>query len=113
MSRRPAPQALVSAPNPGHTHPDPCTRGGAADDPSPALKGTLSPSDGERDRARGAMSVPWPTPILRDGSGAVRLYQNETGFSTAWARRRRYSSREMVTPPSCVVIGVSIRSEER
>src|ERR1039457_2049561 len=108
MSRRPAPQALVSAPNPGQHILNRANGGGAADDPSPALKGTLSPSDGEKDRVRGATSVPWPTPILRDGSGAVRLYQNETGFSTAWARRRRYFSRGMVTPPNCVVIGVSI-----
>src|ERR1017187_8770137 len=108
MSRRPAPQALVSAPKLGHTHPDPCKRGGPADDPSPALKGTPSPSDGERDRVRGATSVPSPTPIHRDGSGAARLYQNETGFSMACAKRRRYSSRGTVTPPSCVVIGVSI-----
>jgi hypothetical protein len=35
----------------------------SVDAPSPALKGTLSPSDGERDGVRGRQLVPWPTPF--------------------------------------------------
>ena len=41
--------------------------------PSPALKGTLSPSDGEREGVRGLTSIPWPAPIQLCGSGVLRL----------------------------------------
>ena len=44
-------------------NPDPWKLGAPAADPSPALKGTLSPSDGERDGVRGPTSIPGPTPI--------------------------------------------------
>jgi hypothetical protein len=54
-------------------HPDPWKLGGPADAPSPALKGTLSPSDGERDGVRGRTSIPRSTPIQTCGSGDQRL----------------------------------------
>jgi hypothetical protein len=44
-----------------------------ANNPSPALKGTLSPSDGERDGVRGLASVPSPTAPILDGSRTVSL----------------------------------------
>src|ERR1035441_9526863 len=53
--------------------PDPLKLGGPADAPSPALKGTLSPSDGERDGVRGHTSIPWSTPVQACGSGFLRL----------------------------------------
>jgi multiple sugar transport system ATP-binding protein len=51
---------------------------GPADNPSPALKGTLSPSEGERDGVKGSTSAPWPTPAHLDGAGAVSLPLPET-----------------------------------
>jgi exopolyphosphatase/pppGpp-phosphohydrolase len=53
---------------PSLTVPDRWKPDGAADDPSPALKGTLSPSDGERDGVRGLATVH----LARSG-GAVQL----------------------------------------
>ncbi|MEI7939680.1 MAG: SpvB/TcaC N-terminal domain-containing protein, partial [Verrucomicrobiota bacterium] len=51
----------------------PCSRGAATVIPSPALKGTLSPSDGERAGVRGPTSIPQPTPAQAAGSGVLRL----------------------------------------
>ena len=48
---------------------------GPANDPSPALSGTLSPSDGERDGVRGVPSIPYPPATHLRGSGAVLLNQ--------------------------------------
>jgi hypothetical protein len=44
-------------------HPDPKTQSESADDPSPALVGTLSPFEGERERERGPMSIPRSSPM--------------------------------------------------
>jgi hypothetical protein len=55
------------------THPDPWKLGEPAGGPSPALKGTLSPFEGERERERGPTSILRPTPIQAHGSGGVRL----------------------------------------
>jgi multiple sugar transport system ATP-binding protein len=52
--------------------------GGPADDPSPALKGTLSPSEGERDGVRESTSDPWLPPTHLDGTGTVNLPLPET-----------------------------------
>ena len=41
--------------------------------PSPALKGILSPSEGEREGVRGRTSIPCPAPIQTVGSGVVSL----------------------------------------
>jgi chromate transporter len=41
--------------------------------PSPALKGTLSPFEGERDRERGPTSIPRSSPIRAHGSEVLRL----------------------------------------
>src|ERR1035441_7913632 len=46
--------------------------GESAGGPSPALKGTLSPFEGERERERGPTSIPRPTPIQGHGTGGVR-----------------------------------------
>ncbi|MGD0259194.1 MAG: 2-hydroxyacyl-CoA dehydratase family protein [Verrucomicrobiota bacterium] len=53
--------------------PDPWKPGGPADHPSPALKGPLSPSNGERAGLRGLTSVP-STPSHLDGSEPVSLW---------------------------------------
>ena len=45
----------------------------SADHPSPALKGTLSPSEGERDGVRGPASNTLPTPMQARGSGGPSL----------------------------------------
>ena len=66
------------------THPNPWKLGEPANDPSPALKGTLSPSKGERDgergpsvdprfMGRGLTSVPRSTLIRAHGSRVLRL----------------------------------------
>jgi hypothetical protein len=55
------------------TRPDPWNPSEAINLPSPALKGTLSPSDGERDGVRGFTSIPWSTPTQACGSGVLRL----------------------------------------
>jgi multiple sugar transport system ATP-binding protein len=52
--------------------------GGPADDPSLALKGTLSPSEGERDGVRGSTPDPWLPPTHLDGAGTVSLPLPET-----------------------------------
>ena len=49
-------------------HTDSLEPGEPAKSPSPALKGTLSPSEGERDGVRGRSSAPRHTPIQADGS---------------------------------------------
>ena len=46
-----------------------------ATDPSPALKGTLSHSDGERDGVRGRTAVPISAPIQPPGSEGLTLAQ--------------------------------------
>ena len=55
------------------TPPDPRKWNGPHDDPSPALAGTLSPFEGERDRERAPMSIPRSTPIPVCGSGSLSL----------------------------------------
>jgi hypothetical protein len=57
-------------PKPRRRHPDPQRLGETADDPSPALKGTLS--KGERDGERGLTSIPRSAPIQASGSGDLR-----------------------------------------
>jgi spermidine synthase len=47
--------------------------GEAASSPSPALKGTLSPSEGERERVRGPAPVPRPNSERAAGAGGVSL----------------------------------------
>jgi excinuclease ABC subunit A len=53
--------------------PEPWKLGEPADDPSPALKGTLSPCKGEREGERRLTSIPWSTPIQACGSGVLSL----------------------------------------
>jgi exopolyphosphatase/pppGpp-phosphohydrolase len=53
--------------------PDPWKLGASADSPSPALKGTLSPFEGERERERGPTPIPRPTPSQACGSGVLSL----------------------------------------
>src|SRR5664280_3208641 len=55
------------------SHPDPEARGASSECPSPALTGTLSPSDGEREGVRGLAPTPPPTPVRSAGSGASML----------------------------------------
>jgi putative protease len=57
----------------------PWSTGSPDDNPSPALKGTLSPSDGERDGVRGFTSVSRPTPIHVDGANAVSPERGKCG----------------------------------
>jgi putative protease len=57
----------------------PWSTGSPDDNPSPALKGTLSPSDGERDGVRGLTSVSRPTPIHVDGANAVSPERGKCG----------------------------------
>jgi multiple sugar transport system ATP-binding protein len=52
--------------------------GGPADDPSLALKGTLPPSEGERDGVRGSTLATWLPPTHLDGAGTVSLPLPET-----------------------------------
>jgi multiple sugar transport system ATP-binding protein len=53
------------------THPGPSPPSSAAYDPSPALPGTLSPCQGERERERGPMSIPRTTSREACGSGGL------------------------------------------
>ena len=55
--------------------PDAWKSGEFAGHPAPALKGTLSPSDGERDGVRGPASIPRPTPIRARGPGILSLLE--------------------------------------
>jgi single-strand selective monofunctional uracil DNA glycosylase len=59
----------------GPRHPEPWTLGEPANFPSPALKGTLSPSEGERDGVRGRASVPQRNPTHPDGAGDMRPWR--------------------------------------
>jgi O-antigen ligase len=59
--------------------PEPRKRLESTECPSPALSGTLSPSDGERAGVRGSMLIPRPTASQSCGSGCLSL----TGFWTA------------------------------
>ena len=54
------------------THPDPWKLGEPAGGPSPALKGTLSPFEGERERERGPNGL-GPQDLAAAGSGDVVL----------------------------------------
>src|SRR5664279_2854317 len=51
-------QLMQIAKQQGLTHPNPRKQAEPAGAPSPALSGTLSPSDGERDGVRGPLSMP-------------------------------------------------------
>ena len=62
---------VVSA-APSLTQPDTWNPGEATDLPSPALTGTLSPSDGEGAGVKGLTSIPWSTEIQACGSGVLR-----------------------------------------
>jgi hypothetical protein len=55
------------------THPEPWNLGEPAVAPSPALKGTLSPFEGERERERGPTSIPRPAPLQVCDSGTLSL----------------------------------------
>jgi hypothetical protein len=73
------------------THPDPRKPRESANDPSPALAGTLSPSEGERDRVRGPALGPRLFPIPTRGSGVVSLLKSgrrpeEALISAAFAK---------------------------
>jgi putative protease len=57
----------------------PWSTGSPDDNPSPALKGTLSPSDGERDGVRGLTSVSRPTPIHLDSVNAMSPERGKCG----------------------------------
>jgi dihydrofolate synthase/folylpolyglutamate synthase len=54
---------------PSRTHPDPSKGSRSHEGPSPALAGTLSPSEGERERERGPTSIPRSTTVRPCGSG--------------------------------------------
>jgi putative protease len=58
---------------------DPERTGRLDNHPSPALKGTLSPSDGEREGVRGFTSVSRPTPIHLDSVDAVSPERGKCG----------------------------------
>ena len=64
------------APVPGH--PDASKPGESAGAPSPALAGTLSPFEGERDRERGPTSIPRPGLIRPRSSEVLRLGMADT-----------------------------------
>jgi hypothetical protein len=69
-------QGWIASPVPGDptlTPPDPGNWSAANVLPLPALKGTLSPSDGERDGVRGHTLIPGPTLIQACGSGVLTL----------------------------------------
>ena len=53
------------------THPDPRKLSGSPEAPAPALTGTLSPFEGERERERGPTSIPRSAPIPGCGSGVL------------------------------------------
>src|ERR1039458_8295667 len=65
------------------------------EDPSPALTGPLSPSDGEREGVRGRASFALSAPIQASRSGVLRLHrfgwERWASSSRAASRRRRFN----------------------
>lgn len=89
------------------THPNPWKLGESADDPSPALTGTLSPSDGEREGVRGLTSVPRATLVQSCGSGVLILAL--FALAIAWnpasgAELQRLEEREFGKMPNGAVV---------
>jgi hypothetical protein len=85
----------------GLTHPDAWKPSGPVNHPSPALKGTLSPSDGERDGVRGRTSIPRSLQIQACSSGVLKLHSLGCQIRFGWVVQTWHLSgtrRAMVTP---------------
>jgi len=61
-------------------HPDASTASEPMQTPSPALKGALSPSEGEREGVRGRTPVPGSVAVQASGSGPLGLATELTGW---------------------------------